>query len=226
MKPNIKSLSFSYLSFFVFNALPSLIHASSNGTLAPVAPMGALKTEDSIASPLLHGCPQSCTILGSDPANWTQIHELDTLGRCKGATLFAFNIQNELKDQTVMAACSLLEYPRRVSTKSAAKATWKSVNTADPKAVVRYIEESGTCGATANTINSVLERGNVEGVALEANSTDDAVTAVKNLASYMADASSCGTTILFSKYGSSVAAMYAGADVLHSSVSERLKQFG
>ncbi|RDW93971.1 uncharacterized protein DSM5745_01293 [Aspergillus mulundensis] len=188
--------------------------------------MGDLKTEDPIASPLVHGCPQSCTVLGADPANWTLIHDMNILDRCKEPTLFAFNIQSELSVATPMASCSLLEeYPKRATTKSA-KMTWASVDTEDIDAVDQHLEDSGTCGATVKTIDAVLESGNVGGVILESNSTKSAIAAVENLASYMADASSCGTTILFSKFGDSVAAMYAGADVLQSGVGDTLKQFG
>ena len=117
MNLNITTLSLSYILFFSLNLFFCVTYASSNTSLVPFAPMGDLKTEDSIASPLVHGCPRSCTTLGSDPANWTQIHDLNTLDRCKEPTLFAFNIHSELHVDTPKVSCSLLdEYPQRVLT--------------------------------------------------------------------------------------------------------------
>ncbi|EAU33975.1 conserved hypothetical protein [Aspergillus terreus NIH2624] len=226
MKPNIKTLSISYLTFLSLSTFPTPTDASASGALGLVAPMGDLRTEDPIASALVHGCPQSCTTLGSDPAKWTQIHDLNILERCKGSTLFAFNIQNELDVNTPMVSCSFLEeYPKRVLPK-VAQATWEKINTEDIDAVSEHIMGSGSCGATVSPMEVVLQSGNVGDLGSGSNFTNNAVAAVKNLASYMADASSCGTTILFSKKEDSVAALYAGADVLHTDVGDTLDHFG
>lgn len=225
MNLNITTLSLSYILFFSLNLFFCVTYASSNTSLVPFAPMGDLKTEDSIASPLVHGCPRSCTTLGSDPANWTQIHDLNTLDRCKEPTLFAFNIHSELHVDTPKVSCSLLdEYPQRVLT--SAKTTWKSVDTKNFDAVSQRLKESESCGALVSTVDVTLESEIAGDLGSISNSTKNAVTAVENLASYMTDASSCGSTILFSKYGDSVAAMYAGADVLQSGVGKKLEQLG
>lgn len=55
--------------------------------------------------------------------------------------------------------------------------------------------------------------------------TNDANAAVKNLASYMTDAVSCGSTAVLSKVGEPVAVLYAGVGVYPSSVGPFLDSF-
>lgn len=43
-------------------------------------------------------CPDACSVLGSDPAGWTQYHSLDVLAICNQTVLFDMNLYNPVDD--------------------------------------------------------------------------------------------------------------------------------
>ncbi|KGO43768.1 Peptidoglycan-binding Lysin subgroup [Penicillium expansum] len=98
---------------------------------------------------------------------------------------------------------------------------WSNVNSNDSEVVKQSLVVSKSCGASQQTSDITVQVGPAGTI----KATKDSSTAIQNLASYMTNAASCGTTILLSKAGDSVAALYAGADVYQSDVGPYLLNF-
>lgn len=54
----------------------------------------------------LNACPNNCTTLGSDPKNWTFIHDLHKFNNCPEPVLFDLNIYNDITTYSTIRACS------------------------------------------------------------------------------------------------------------------------
>ncbi|KUM66694.1 hypothetical protein ACN42_g386 [Penicillium freii] len=222
MKTALQAL-IPFSSFSSLITLPYLVHAAPHTvTLAPVAPIGEFRTEDPIASPLINGCPRSCTLVGPDPGNWTWITRQNDLIKCDQPLLFDFQVGNEPSSHAVVRSCALSEaLLKRSLSPYVNHASWAHVDTSDLDAVDEALTVSNSCGASQQTTTVSVQLGAAGAVKF----SDDAKSAVNNLASYMTNAASCGSTILLAKVGDAVAALYAGADVYQSSVGSFLEQF-
>ncbi|KAJ5521461.1 Peptidoglycan-binding Lysin subgroup [Penicillium freii] len=98
---------------------------------------------------------------------------------------------------------------------------WSNVNSNDSEVVEQSLVVSKSCGASQETSDVTVQVGPAGVI----KATKDSNTAIQNLASYMTNAASCGSTILLSKAGDSVAALYAGADVYQSDIGSYLLDF-
>ncbi|KAJ5256981.1 CAZyme family GH18 [Penicillium angulare] len=212
----------SFSSLLPLITFPYLTHASYNAAhLAHVAPMGELNLDDTIGSALPNGCPQPCTVAGPDPGNWTWIPELRKLSRCQQPLLFDLHIGNEPTSDTPLRSCVVSEHFQDDQIPNFKDANWANVDQEDLDAVQQSLTIANSCGASQqNTTASVQisSSGAVE-------SRDDTTDALNILVSYMSNAASCGSTIIFSKVGNTVAALYAGADVYQRSVGPFLDSF-
>ncbi|KAF5232628.1 hypothetical protein FAUST_8660 [Fusarium austroamericanum] len=205
----------SLFSFLLLTFLSSVVSAQDNSTnpgdVNPVPPVGEIKTEDPISSPLTEGCPRPCSEAGADPVNWTQIHSLEELAGCDLPMLFALNVENEYSASATLYTCvtststtTRRELGSRVEARAAETSVSLASNCGAEKATVKTSSAFGQSGA--------LRSGN------------DVAAAAGLLADYLDNGAVCGTTIIFAKSGSSIAGLYVGAEVQKGSASSTLRQ--
>ncbi|KAF0639407.1 hypothetical protein FPSE5266_08023 [Fusarium pseudograminearum] len=205
----------SLFSFLLLTFLSSVVSAQDNSTnpgdVNPVPPVGEIKTEDPISSPLTEGCPRTCSEAGADPVNWTQLHSLEELAGCDLPMLFALNVENEYSDSATLYTCvtststtTRRELGSRVEARAAETSVSLASNCGAEKATVKTSSAFGRSGA--------LRSGN------------DVAAATGLLADYLDNGAVCGTTIIFAKSGSSIAGLYVGAEVQKGSASSILRQ--
>ncbi|KAJ4246526.1 hypothetical protein NW762_013466 [Fusarium torreyae] len=205
--------TFFLLTFLsLFSALTLAQNDDVNpGDVNPVPPVGEIKTEDPISSPLTEGCPQPCSIAGADPANWTQLHSLEELSGCTQPMLFAFNVENDYSDSATLYTCV---------TSGTTKTRRDEVSRVEARAAESSVSLASNCGAEKATVKTTSSFG--QSGALK--SGNNVATAAGLLADYLDNGATCGTTILFAKSGSSIAGLYVGAEVQKSSASSTLRQ--
>lgn len=122
----------------------------------------------------------------------------------------------------VVRSCAVLEpFPEQPQPSNFQKKEWSKLNRKDSEMVEQSLVVSNSCGAFQQSSNVTVHVGPAGAM----KASKDSSTAIKNLASYMTNAASCGTTILLSKAGDSVAALYAGADVYQSAVGSYMLDF-
>ncbi|KAL4807506.1 hypothetical protein BDV18DRAFT_158723 [Aspergillus unguis] len=168
------------------------------------------------------GCPEPCSVAGSNPSNWTWIVDQSYLSICKQPILFDYHIGRNSSSNLVVRACAVLDsFPEQSQHSSVQEMKWSNVNSSDPEVVQQSLVVSNSCGAAQQTSDVTVQVGPAGAI----KATEDSKTAIENLASYMTNAASCGTTILLSKAGDAVAALYAGADVYQSAVGSYLLEF-
>ncbi|KAJ5241649.1 Peptidoglycan-binding Lysin subgroup [Penicillium citrinum] len=198
-----------FLSLNFLFSLPSIIHASPNAS----ASSGVLPAP---------GCPESCSVVGSNPSNWTWIVDQSHLSICEQPILFDYHIDRDPSSNLVVRSCAVLEpFPEQPQPSNFQKKEWSKLNRKDSEMVEQSLVVSNSCGAFQQSSNVTVHVGPAGAM----KASKDSSTAIKNLASYMTNAASCGTTILLSKAGDSVAALYAGADVYQSAVGSYMLDF-
>ncbi|KAK5789006.1 hypothetical protein VI817_008130 [Penicillium citrinum] len=198
-----------FLSLNFLFSLPSIIHASPNAS----ASSGVV---------LAPGCPESCSVVGSNPSNWTWIVDQSHLSICEQPILFDYHIDRDSSSNLVVRSCAVLEpFPEQPQPSNFQKKEWSKLNRKDSEMVEQSLVVSNSCGAFQQSSNVTVHVGPAGAM----KASKDSSTAIKNLASYMTNAASCGTTILLSKAGDSVAALYAGADVYQSAVGSYMLDF-
>jgi hypothetical protein len=188
------------------------------GKNRPITPVGPLKCNGPDATPLVDGCPVSCSVAGSDPLKWTQIHKQQELLNCEQPLLFTLNVANEPSKSATIFSCTESGSAGR----SSAGKLRRGVAAAKPRDVEQSVASSKTCGADKTQIANVpFSLGSAGALKNSA----DAAAAVTVLSNYLGEGAPCGSTILFAKSGSSVVSLYAGADVDKSSVSAFAKKY-
>ncbi|KAF5018003.1 hypothetical protein F66182_10029 [Fusarium sp. NRRL 66182] len=205
-------LFITFLSFFTTFASAQDTDVNP-GDVNPVPPVGEIKTEDPISSPLTEGCPQPCGIAGADPANWTQIHSLEELSRCEQPMLFALNVENTYSDAATLYTCV-------TASGTSAKTRRDQASRVEARAAESSVSLASNCGAEKATVKASSSFGQAGTL----RSGNAAAAAAGLLADYLDDGASCGATILFAKSGSSIVGLYAGAEVQKSSASSILRQ--
>ncbi|KAJ5088699.1 Peptidoglycan-binding Lysin subgroup [Penicillium angulare] len=199
-------LPFLSLNFLI--TLSSLTYASPNKSASSILPAP--------------GCPESCSVAGSNPSNWTWVVDQSYLSVCNQPILFDYHINRDSSSKLVVRSCAVLEpFPEQSQTSSSQAMKWSNVDSNDSEVVEQSLVVSNSCGASQQASDVTVRVGPAGAI----KATNDSSTAIKNLASYMTNAASCGTTILLSKAGDSVAALYAGADVYQSAVGSHLLDF-
>ncbi|KAJ5173846.1 Peptidoglycan-binding Lysin subgroup [Penicillium coprophilum] len=193
------------------------------GAFVPFLSLNFLITLPSLAYALpAPGCPESCSVVGSNPSNWTWIVDQSYLSICEQPILFDYHIDRDSSSNLVVRSCAVLEpFPERSQTLNVQEMKWSNVNSKDSEIVEQSLIVSKYCGASQQPSDVTVRVGPAGTI----KATNDSNTAIANLASYMTNAASCGTTILLSKAGDSVAALYAGADVYQSAVGSYLLDF-
>ncbi|GKU22689.1 unnamed protein product [Fusarium langsethiae] len=211
MARNQSLFSFLLLTFLSSSIVSAQDNSTNPGDVNPVPPVGEIKTEDPISSPLTEGCPRPCSEAGGDPVNWTQIHSLEELAGCDLPMLFALNVQNDYSGSATLYTCvtststtTRRELGSRVEARAAETSVSLASNCGAVKATVKTSSAFGQSGA--------LRSGN------------DVAAAAGLLADYLDNGADCGTTIIFAKSGSSIAGLYVGADVQKGSASSTLRQ--
>ncbi|KAF9252734.1 CAZyme family GH18 [Penicillium roqueforti] len=199
----IPFLSLSFLS--LFSVTNAFTHTSASLNVLP-AP----------------GCPESCSVVGSNPSNWTWIVRQSDLSICDQPILFDFHFGDDSTSDFVVRSCAVLEpFHEQIPSSNIKEAKWTNINVTDSDAVTQSLVVSNSCGASQQTSDVTVQVGPAGAI----KDTNDANAAVKNLASYMTNVASCGFTVVLSKVGETVAALYAGADVYPSSVGPYLDSF-
>ncbi|KAF4463877.1 Killer toxin subunits alpha beta [Fusarium albosuccineum] len=206
-------LFYTFLSLFSVLAVAADEDASANpGDVNPVPPIQEVKTEDPIAGPLTDGCPQPCSVAGSDPANWTQIHSQEELSRCDQPVLFALNVENSFSEFATLYTC--------LASGTSTQTRRDQVSRVEARAAESSVSVANNCGAekaTVKTSSSFGQTGTLK-------SGSNVAAAAQLLAQYVDDSATCGTTIIFAKTGSSLVGLYVGAEVQKSSASGLIRE--
>ncbi|KAM0210130.1 hypothetical protein ACHAPA_009743 [Fusarium lateritium] len=206
--------SSSLFTFFLLTLLSFFAAAQDDvnpGDVNPVPPVGEIKTEDPISSPLTEGCPKSCADAGADPVNWTQLHSLEELSGCDLPMLFAFNVENDYSDDATLYTCV---------TETSSKTRREEGSRVEARAAETSVSLVSNCGAEKATVKASSSFGSTGAL----RSGNSVAAAAGLLADFLDNGAVCGTTILFAKSGSSIAGLYVGAEVQKSSASSTLRQ--
>ncbi|KAM0281286.1 hypothetical protein ACHAO9_010814 [Fusarium lateritium] len=206
--------SSSLFTFFLLTLLSLFVAAQDDvnpGDVNPVPPVGEIKTEDPISSPLTEGCPKSCADAGTDPVNWTQLHSLEELSGCDLPMLFAFNVENDYSDDATLYTCV---------TETSSKTRREEGSRVEARAAETSVSLVSNCGAEKATVKASSSFGGAGAL----RSGNSVAAAAGLLADFLDNGAVCGTTILFAKSGSSIAGLYVGAEVQKSSASSTLRQ--
>jgi chitinase len=131
------------------------------------------------------GCPLSCSDVGDNPSNWTQLRGAQDLARCNGTFLLDMNVQTPAYTVSCLRVCDAGGNGTLASPSHPANATLQSRSS---------LEVSTNCGAKAvtntTTITTTYSNGDTQ---ME---TADISLAAQLLASYLEDSASCGRTIV------------------------------
>lgn len=73
----------------------------------PIVPFGEIIKNDPWSTPLVDGCPKLCSVVGSNPSNWTHVHDQKLLARCEEPFLFSLNVQNDPDQFATIRTCAL-----------------------------------------------------------------------------------------------------------------------
>lgn len=206
--------SSSLFTFFLLTLLSFFAAAQDDvnpGDVNPVPPVGEIKTEDPISSPLTEGCPKSCADAGNDPVNWTQLHSLEELSGCDLPMLFAYNVENDYSDDATLYTCV---------TVTSSKTRREEGSRVEARAAESSVSLVSNCGAEKATVKASSSFGRAGAL----RSGNSVAAAAGLLADYLDNGAVCGTTILFAKSGSSIAGLYVGAEVQKSGASSTLRQ--
>lgn len=181
--------------------------------LTPV-PTGAPQN-DPWALPLISGCPRSCAEAGPHSADWTQLYDQKHLYMCERPLLFAFNVHTESSRYSTFRTCALSADNLNFGIKSVIS------RDNDALSVGNSITSAGTCGAGESTTNITIMAGRHD--VLPENIRSDAVSAARALFLQLESHLSCGSTILFAKFGTAVVGLHAGGDIKKDRAAELLR---
>lgn len=167
-------------------------------------------------------CPSFCSESGPSPANWTQIHHLKELKTCDQTVIFDVNVQTSVDDPE-----NILTIRACVSTGQETYNTTSQPSPQDDDSRDEGLTISNSCGGkTIKTSVIPQVGGSVSHPGSNSKpSTEDILSATRQLISFMKSGSQCGTTILFAKSASAVVGLYSGAQVAKSSAATMLGSF-
>ncbi|EZF61863.1 hypothetical protein H112_05429 [Trichophyton rubrum D6] len=220
----------SYPTVFKATGFKSTEHQFGLGTV-PITQLSPGEIDDPWISRLIDGCPQPCSVVGSDPANWTLLYTQPSLTDCKLPLLFDLNVQSTETRHPIIRACTASsEKPILKRAASSIPVTNHSINITKNATdetqdlipnTITPVSSSSICGAKGViidvlfTINpSILKPG------------DDTAFAVSILSSHLANRASCGEKILLAKLGSVVVGLYIGADIQITAAAKTINKFG
>ncbi|KAH7128640.1 hypothetical protein B0J11DRAFT_431313 [Dendryphion nanum] len=184
----------------------------------PIVPFGEIIKNDPWSTPLVDGCPKLCSVVGSNPSNWTHVHDQKLLARCEEPFLFSLNVQNDPDQFATIRTCALKagkaeskrQYIDTIVYKRQQEANYTRIDVTNLEKVEQQIASSGdSCGAYKSSAKAVLTVGPAGVV----KAGSDAAAAAISLASYLKTGAGCGTNIVFAKTGAAVVGVYAGADL-------------
>lgn len=220
----------TYPTVFKATGFKSTEHQFGLGTV-PITQLGPGEIDDPWISRLIDGCPQPCSVVGSDPANWTLLYTQPALTDCRLPLLFDLNVQSTETRYPIIRACAASSekpIPKRAASSipvtNHSNNTTKNV-TAETQDLIPNtmtpVSSSSICGAKGViidvlfTINpSILTPG------------DDTASAVSILSFHLANSASCGEKILLAKLGSVVVGLYIGADIQITAAAKTISKFG
>ncbi|KAK2803656.1 hypothetical protein FQN49_008868, partial [Arthroderma sp. PD_2] len=193
--------------------------------------IGPLEIDDPWISRLVDGCPQLCSVVGSDPANWTLLYSQPALTDCQLPLLFDLNVQStETRYPAIRACTANSEKPTPQRAALSVPVTNHSNNTTKDAT-------AETQGLVPNTITSIGSSAicGAQGVTIDAVFTTnpsilkpgaDTASAISLLSPHITNSASCGEKILFAKLGTVVVGLYIGVDVQIATVAETNNKFG
>lgn len=139
-------------------------------------------------------CPVTCE--NASPSDWTYYHDLQTMNRCGETMIFDLSLYNPVNTSEplfTVRTCTAVSAP--------------NAENANPRSDLDITE----------SLNSV--RLSTNGITTRRN-TDNLISALESLASYIKGSNQSEKTILFSKKADAVAGVYAGAQVERTSAAE------
>jgi chitinase len=150
--------------------------------------------EQSPVSPVpLNRCPVSCAAAGTNSSSWTVYHDLNHLSLCNESMLVDFALYNPVDDEDThlsLHACT--------SASEISKAK-------------RGAQKACPSPENPSRVNSTLQLGwsgsNVPG------KTENGISAVQQLQSYVQAEDSCNEEIAFAYSGDAVVGLYAGSEI-------------
>lgn len=159
-------------------------------------------------------CPVACT---PNPSQWTKYHGIDRLSGCEADLLFDFNtLLKQVDSNTIFRTCSL-------ASDASAPTDLAELASSNTLSV-----DSG-CGAKMKQQNVTIATSDTGTAQVKSASNvapGDVEAATNNLATYLKDHASCGSSTLFSKVSNAVVGLYSGADVQQASAAALLERFG
>ncbi|KAK0705051.1 hypothetical protein B0H67DRAFT_498289 [Lasiosphaeris hirsuta] len=163
-------------------------------------------------------CPQSCAVLGEDPAKWTHYHDTDVLATCDETLLFDVGLNVALQDNFFIRACSTTGKGARVKVRSVRSVTRQEVT------APHLANSTGplTCGSLATKAKADLAAG-------WTGSADGKRARLTNgaheLSRYLKDAADCGTISLLAYAEGAVVGVYVGGDFQRTSAASLVGKF-
>lgn len=201
---------------FALDHTPTLDNSTEHEHSLGVTPLAPVSSNEQFsqpwATPLVNDCPKLCGVVGPDAQNWTHLHHLSDLVRCKAPLLFDFNVQSTVVE-TFRACAVTAPQPESPDKRSVGMSPHSQPSIFDLKRDDQpekgNVAPSGACGATEQVLELQFSAG--PGDALR--SVPNAEQALEILGSYLDDSARCGHTLLFSKFADTIAGMYVSADV-------------
>ncbi|KAH8803575.1 hypothetical protein F5884DRAFT_509641 [Xylogone sp. PMI_703] len=136
-------------------------------------------------------CPDVCSDLGSNPSNWTYLHDTQKFDSCNETIIFDLNLYNNIADpktHTTIRSCTVDSSFGSSSTRSAV-----------------------SCGNFTATNASVEVAWSGESVALSQGLLSEVFSPLKS--QLVNSQSTCGSKIIFSKLNNVIVGVYAGSNV-------------
>ncbi|KAH8807609.1 hypothetical protein F5884DRAFT_752191 [Xylogone sp. PMI_703] len=142
-------------------------------------------------------CPDICSVSGPDPSNWTVIHDIQKLNRCKETTIFDLNIYNNITNpatHTTIRACTVDNASTSIAKTTAPNPQCGNFTATNASVEVTWSGNSASLTQTRldqllGPIQSQLENGNPI----------------------------CGSKVFFSQVNDTIVGVYAGGSVDASS---------
>ncbi|EWC44902.1 hypothetical protein DRE_00961 [Drechslerella stenobrocha 248] len=157
--------------------------------------------DDSFIS-ALRACPQSCSEVGQNPADWTVYDSVERLNSCNETLLLDFAIYSPLDDPETTVKIS-------------------SCTASGPQKAKRQEIVTNSCQHSDQTDVSIELQSSGAGISVNG---PHVVAAARQIQSYLKSTSDCGTFINFGYSNHSVVGVYVGASVENTNVADTLVQ--
>ncbi|KAF2108717.1 hypothetical protein BDV96DRAFT_605472 [Lophiotrema nucula] len=179
-------------------------------------------------------CPERCDVAGRNPSNWTDLHGVGALKRCKEPVLFDTAIFTSINDPLApltLRSCTasnknttqeteMQPAPFTFGSPLGKRATNNTSNSTVPTQGCLPDAETFT---NKTAVNLLKWAGNAESA--KGAGKDAILSAAGALKSYLEEQEDCEKTILMARQGEAVVGFYVGTEVLTSSALSVFEQF-